>query len=602
MAAVTSELPREPTTTTNTKSDRLRAVKKRVTTCLQQWCQKLQQPASFRKSSSSRFYRIFVKADYTAFGDKFKSVRQFHRIFKAGRKGKEPAESVDERQQLQFVARLFSSTLISTEEICGNSSRKSQSYNSNSMTIIESNYISVREENPDIDAEVRAILLSHAQNGITISSIKSEYRKQTGNTFPLHDNVTDFLLTIPYVTAECSETGKRIFNLKPNKDNRHLYDMVLNQKQRNDFSSGPPSTVDYNSKPVGQRGPPRHWRYQYKRRAQSPLENLNQMKHLNTEQKVQDKAITANSATLQKLAKAAGESNWCYQDNWNHLKNFYQQSNVNGHQNQVPPNIYVDTPDQQTQVTDPEQHCQNPHPSQNHNSQQDIYNNQNRELFEFKRPRDLTPTPTMTSATHNDSMRTINSDFDAFLLDFPLMGDDFFLYLARMELNCRFKRYERVLQSGLCVSGQTIIGARNRFRKVYLPEGTQIIINIGSVDIMRGKPLVQIEHDFRLLIKEIHSRRCIPILTNVAPLANYCHDKVLCDKITKFNRFVRNEARSHLKYIDINSCLINEKKNVLFDCFQSAPRTVTGSKEPYLFWNKIGRQRVLQTIESCLEY
>lgn len=181
MAAVTSELHREPTTTTNTKSDRLRAVKKRVTTCLQHWCQKLQQPASFRKSSSSRFYRIFVKADYTAFGDKFKSVRQFHRIFKAGRKGKEPAESVDESQQLQFVARLFSSTLISTEEIYGNgktsySSRKSQSYsNSNSMTIIESNYIAVREENPDIDAEVRAILLSHAQNGITISSIKSEF-------------------------------------------------------------------------------------------------------------------------------------------------------------------------------------------------------------------------------------------------------------------------------------------------------------------------------------------------------------------------------------------------------------------------------------------
>ncbi|XP_017104763.2 maternal effect protein oskar [Drosophila bipectinata] len=616
MAAVTSELPREPTTTTNTKSDRLRAVKKRVTTCLQQWCQKLQQPASFRKSSSSRFYRIFVKADYTAIGDKFKSVRQFHKIFKAGRKKREePAESVDERQQLQFVARLFSSTLISTEEIYGNgktsySSRKSQSYNSNSMTIIESNYIAVREENPDIDAEVRAILLSHAQNGITISSIKSEYRKQTGNTFPLHDNVTDFLLTIPYVTAECSETGKRIFNMKPNKDNRHLYDMVLNQKPRNDCSSGPPSSVEYN-RPVGQRGPPRHWRYQYKRRAQSPLENTNQIKQLNTEQngmeKLQDnvqiRAITTNSATLQKLAKAAGESNWCYQDNWNHLNNFYQQNNVNGPQNPVPPNIYIDTPDQHTQVTDPELlHCQNRNPSQNQNYHQDIYNNHNRDMLEFKRPRDLTPTPTTTSGTQNDSMMTISSDFDAFLLDFPLMGDDFFLYLARMELNCRFKRYERVLQSGLCVSGQTIIGARNRFRKVYLPENTQIIVNIGSVDIMRGKPLVQIEHDFRLLIKEIHSRRCIPILTNLAPLANYCHDKVLCDKISKFNKFVRNEARSHLKFIDINSCLINEKKNVLFDCFQSAPRTVTGSKEPYLFWNKIGRQRVLQTIESCLEY
>nr|5A48_A Chain A, Maternal Effect Protein Oskar [Drosophila melanogaster]5A48_B Chain B, Maternal Effect Protein Oskar [Drosophila melanogaster] len=100
------------------------------------------------------------------------------------------------------------------------------------MTIIESNYISVREEYPDIDSEVRAILLSHAQNGITISSIKSEYRKLTGNPFPLHDNVTDFLLTIPNVTAECSESGKRIFNLKASLKNGHLLDMVLNQKER----------------------------------------------------------------------------------------------------------------------------------------------------------------------------------------------------------------------------------------------------------------------------------------------------------------------------------------------------------------------------------
>nr|5CD8_A Chain A, Maternal effect protein oskar [Drosophila melanogaster]5CD8_B Chain B, Maternal effect protein oskar [Drosophila melanogaster]5CD8_C Chain C, Maternal effect protein oskar [Drosophila melanogaster]5CD8_D Chain D, Maternal effect protein oskar [Drosophila melanogaster]5CD8_E Chain E, Maternal effect protein oskar [Drosophila melanogaster]5CD8_F Chain F, Maternal effect protein oskar [Drosophila melanogaster] len=89
-----------------------------------------------------------------------------------------------------------------------------------------------REEYPDIDSEVRAILLSHAQNGITISSIKSEYRKLTGNPFPLHDNVTDFLLTIPNVTAECSESGKRIFNLKASLKNGHLLDMVLNQKER----------------------------------------------------------------------------------------------------------------------------------------------------------------------------------------------------------------------------------------------------------------------------------------------------------------------------------------------------------------------------------
>ncbi|KAH8351164.1 hypothetical protein KR084_008507 [Drosophila pseudotakahashii] len=619
MAAVRSESPSEPISYTNTntsnKSNCLRSVKKRVTTCLQQLREKLPASGSFRKSSSSRFYNIFVKADFSAFGERFQ------KIFKSARKTESPelwkvplAHDVTGQsgQQLQIVARLFSSTLISTKEIHYNNnsysykSRKSESYNSN-MTIIESNYITVREEFPDIDAEVRAILLSHAQNGITISNIKSEYRKQTGNPFPLHDNITDFLLTIPHVTAECSESGKRIFNLKPNLKNRHLLEMVLNQKQRtSDCSSGAPSLED---KP---RAPPRYWKNPYKRRALSQLDN-----NLNTVHKLTDeqtKAINTKAAPLQQLAKEAAESNWCYQDNWNHLNNFYQQSRVNEPQMPVPINIYSDAPEEPIQLDVPEHHphCQNHNQNENQNQNENTKQNVNQHLGIFvqpfndmnilKRRHELTPTPTtLSSGTYNDSMLTINSDYDAFLLDFPLMGDDFMLYLARMELKCRFRRYERILQSGLCVSGQTINGARNRLKKFHLPEGTQIIVNIGSVDILRGRPLVQIEHDFRLLIKEMHNQRYVPILTNLAPLANYCHDKDLCDKVSRFNKFIRAEGR-HLKVVDIHSCLINESGIVRFDCFQSSPRQVTGSREPYLFWNKIGRQRVLQIIEASLEY
>lgn len=124
-----------------------------------------------------------------------------------------------------------------------------------------------------------------------------------------------------------------------------------------------------------------------------------------------------------------------------------------------------------------------------------------------------------------------------------------------------------MLQSGLCISGQTINAARQRLRLVELPEMTQIIVNIGSVDIMRGRPLVQIEHDFRQLVKEMHSRRFVPVLTTLAPLANYRHDKQTCDKVSRFNKFIRNEGR-HLKVIDIHSCLINENGIVRFDCFQ----------------------------------
>lgn len=606
MAAVTSEFPSKPisytSTNTSAKTYYLKSVKKRVTTCFQQLRDKLQSSGSFRKSSSSCLNQIFVRSDFSACGERFR------KIFKSARKTELPelwkvplvAHELTSRQssqQLQVVARLFSSTQISTKEITYNSNSNTSE---NNMTIIESNYISVREEYPDIDSEVRAILLSHAQNGITISSIKSEYRKLTGNPFPLHDNVTDFLLTIPNVTAECSESGKRIFNLKASLKNGHLLDMVLNQKERtSDYSSGAPSLENI------PRAPPRYWKNPFKRRALSQLNTSPRTVPKITDEKTKD--IATRPVSLHQMANEAAESNWCYQDNWKHLNNFYQQASVNAPKMPVPINIYSpDAPEEPINLAPPG------HQPSCRTQSQKTEPTENRHLGIFvhpfngmnimKRRHEMTPTPTiLTSGTYNDSLLTINSDYDAYLLDFPLMGDDFMLYLARMELKCRFRRHERVLQSGLCVSGLTINGARNRLKRVQLPEGTQIIVNIGSVDIMRGKPLVQIEHDFRLLIKEMHNMRLVPILTNLAPLGNYCHDKVLCDKIYRFNKFIRSEC-CHLKVIDIHSCLINERGVVRFDCFQASPRQVTGSKEPYLFWNKIGRQRVLQVIETSLEY
>jgi len=180
MAAVTSEFPSKPisytSTNTSAKTYYLKSVKKRVTTCFQQLRDKLQSSGSFRKSSSSCLNQIFVRSDFSACGERFR------KIFKSARKTELPelwkvplvAHELTSRQssqQLQIVARLFSSTQISSKEITYNSNSNTSE---NNMTIIESNYISVREEYPDIDSEVRAILLSHAQNGITISSIKSE--------------------------------------------------------------------------------------------------------------------------------------------------------------------------------------------------------------------------------------------------------------------------------------------------------------------------------------------------------------------------------------------------------------------------------------------
>ncbi|XP_030246782.1 maternal effect protein oskar isoform X2 [Drosophila navojoa] len=522
MATFRSEFHSVP----NTYNRRLTALKKKLTTCFQHWLLKLQQHQRQHQSQAQQqhkhqrgtgqFYKIFVRTDCSILDEKVTYLRKFKRIFTArqtlasartaaaqlqpalgsGISQKEKQTQVA-GEELQIVARLFSSTLISSTI-------------SSDMTIMDNTYIGVRDEYPDIDAEIRAILLANAQNGITISSIKNEYRELTGTAFPVHDNITDFLLTIPHVTAECCESGTRIFNIKPTEETRHLHEMILQQRQRE-------SRNNYNN---------------------------------------------------------------THYNNNNNNNNIYSNT-LNPAQLQAAPSAEHKQQQQQPQVVQQLKHL---------------------EEYTHKRRNEFTPTPTTLSCpSQHDSMFTINSDYDAYLLDFPLLGDDFLLYLARMELKCRFKKYEKVLQSGLCISGQTINAARQRLRLVELPEMTQIIVNIGSVDIMRGRPLVQIEHDFRQLVKEMHSRRFVPVLTTLAPLANYRHDKQTCDKVLRLNKFIRNEGR-HLKVIDIHSCLINENGVVRFDCFQNGPRSVTGSAEPHVFWNKIGRQRVLQMIEANLEY
>jgi len=127
----------------------------------------------------------------------------------------------------------------------------------------------------------------------------------TGNAFPLHDNVTDFLLTIPYVTAECCKSGKLIFNIKPTEDTRHLHEMILQQRQRENGNIK-------NNNNIFTEDPPRLWRSQYKRRCPQKL---------NYNMTINEKppAVKMAKMTEQPLATAAITPFCVYQDNWKHL-------------------------------------------------------------------------------------------------------------------------------------------------------------------------------------------------------------------------------------------------------------------------------------------
>lgn len=127
---------------------------------------------------------------------------------------------------------------------------------------------------------------------------------------------------------------------------------------------------------------------------------------------------------------------------------------------------------------------------------------------------------------------------------------------------------QKVLQSGLCVSGQTIGAAIKRVIGLQ-DNGRSIILNIGSVNIMQGRQLIQIEHEYRELLTIMLKKGIKPILTTLAPLANYTHDIEMKRTLERFNKFIKSEAeRNNLIVIDIWKCLVNDKGAVRFDCYQ----------------------------------
>lgn len=84
---------------------------------------------------------------------------------------------------------------------------------------------------------------------------------------------------------------------------------------------------------------------------------------------------------------------------------------------------------------------------------------------------------------------------------------------------------------------------------------------------MKGRPLVQIEHDFRELINLMFKKGLTPILTTLAPLANFAHYEHTKTKLDRFNNFIKKEGE-FLLVMDIWACLVNERGHILFDCFQ----------------------------------
>ncbi|XP_055851653.1 maternal effect protein oskar [Episyrphus balteatus] len=436
------------------------------------------------------------------------------------------------------------------------------------MAIDANCYLDIKENYPNLESEIRSILMARAQNGATIQQIRDDFYNITGEKFPIYDDVTDFLLTIPYVTAMCNENGTRIFNIMPSEKNRHLYDMVIGQKPPPPYNRPPSYHSSFGT-------------------------NSNNWNNNNF---YSNRPSSVRTRSDKNSSRSESEGfydniNCFFEDNYQYLFNRFNN------REEIANNLNANN-------------LKNINNNQQFPAMNGFTNNLNSKPDDrmFKKPlpkaRIYTssqgpPSPTTTKSLQEQDWGVINDwTQGAHLFDFELLGDDFMLYLARMELKCKFKPGEKILQSGLCISGQTISAATKRITQLRYVNN-RMIINIGSVDILQGKPLVQIQHDFLELISVLAERGVVPIVTTLAPLALYGHEKSIKDRLERFNVFIKQRAP---KVIDIWSCVVNEKGQTLFDCFQDKPRQVSGSHDSYLFWNKIGRQRVLKKIESEIEY
>lgn len=159
---------------------------------------------------------------------------------------------------------------------------------------------------------------------------------------------------------------------------------------------------------------------------------------------------------------------------------------------------------------------------------------------------------------------------------------------------------------GLCVYGQTLqVAANQLLYSTTQPQKTELIINLGSLDILMGRELIDIEHDFVRLIEICEQKNIRPRLTTLAPLLQRgfkAHDKRICQTLLQFNRFIVDRYQDKYQVIDIWSCFTNERGKTLFDCYQPLSVDIKFSerKVSFALWNRIGRQRTLRAIKKAL--
>lgn len=173
-----------------------------------------------------------------------------------------------------------------------------------------------------------------------------------------------------------------------------------------------------------------------------------------------------------------------------------------------------------------------------------------------------------------------------------LLGDDFFLAIAKWELGYSFDPGHDIEMSGLCISGMTLSEAAKRVQMApYI--ASQVLINVGTVDLLHGRVMIDLIHDFEQLMARFRERNVEPIVTTLTPIANCGGRTPMAQRLLKLNEYIR---RICPRYIDLWKYFVHPDGTMRLECYQPGPRTVTGSIRAHVLWNRFGRHHLLSVL------
>lgn len=117
---------------------------------------------------------------------------------------------------------------------------------------------------------------------------------------------------------------------------------------------------------------------------------------------------------------------------------------------------------------------------------------------------------------------------------------------------------------GLSISGQTIKAAwRNIFYSPFRFATANVIVNIGTFDLLIGRSVEDMITDLTRLLNALKTKNQNAVLTTLAPLPNHLGNEI-DEKRKSYNKFIREE----FPYIDIESCFLSNGSRVLRECYQ----------------------------------